>query len=521
MTKKARIARCDSTQYESRAAGTVIFAVPHSAVARGISMTRSTDIAWILVGDEQYWSQIYKISAARVTRIGRSADNDIVLADSRCSRHHSEVAVADDAWMIRDCKSRNGTYVWDREVSEDSPAPLRDWDEIRLGPHRIVFTTAYDDPESGLGDKTGDTEVDIPTVNLAGEETLLPAAKRKVVDPAGEEPPSRRRAPSSIPFDRATRALIGDSPAMRSLLDQIRRIAPTDATVLIRGESGVGKELVARALHEHSRRNTGPFVCLNCAALNETLLESELFGHEKGAFTGAAERKLGKFELADTGTLFLDEVGELSQTIQAKFLRVLEGQAFTRIGGSDPIRADVRLLAATNRDLEVAVKKQKFREDLYFRLHVVQVPVPTLRQRKDDIPMLVEYFVAQSARQAQVDPPSVGLAAMDRLCAYHWPGNVRELKNTIHRAVIFAAGDTIELADLRFSSLDLSDTSTLFTGDVLEAAERSLEEVELSHILATLEHTGWNKSRAAEILGIERSTLDRKLKRHKIERPKT
>ncbi|REJ94017.1 MAG: FHA domain-containing protein [Planctomycetota bacterium] len=488
-------------------------------------MTSSTDTAWILVGEEQYWSQIYKISGGRVTRVGRSADNDIVLADSRCSRHHCEVAVVDGAWMIRDCKSRNGTYVWDREVGEDSPAKLRDWDEIRLGPHRLVFTTdlksAYDNPASGLGETMGDTEVDIPTVNLTAEDTILPRRKGEDRSETSRKPDLRPRAPISIPFDRATRALIGESPAMNSLLDQIRRIAPTDATVLIRGESGVGKELVARALHEHSRRLTGPFVCLNCAALNETLLESELFGHEKGAFTGAAERKLGKFELADTGTLFLDEVGELSQSIQAKFLRVLEGQPFTRIGGSDPIRADVRLLAATNRDLEVAVKEQKFREDLYFRLHVVQIPVPPLRQRKSDIPLLVEHFVEQSARQAQREPPTVGPAAMDRLCAYHWPGNVRELKNTIHRAVIFAAGDAIELADLRFSSLDLSDTSTFFTGDVLDAAERSLEEVELSHILATLEHTGWNKSRAAEILGIERSTLDRKLKRHNIQRPQS
>ncbi|MFH5802719.1 sigma 54-interacting transcriptional regulator [Alienimonas sp. DA493] len=320
--------------------------------------------------------------------------------------------------------------------------------------------------------------------------------------------------------------MIGASGPTEALREDVRRIAPTDATVLIRGESGVGKELVARALHRHSRRSSGPLVTMNCAALSESLLESELFGHEKGAFTGATAKTVGKFEAADGGTLFLDEVGEMSPAIQAKFLRALEGHAFERVGGREPIRCDVRVVAATNRDLEAAVEKGAFREDLYFRLHVVTLQVEPLRNRPEDVPLLAEHFLKVSSARAGRSIEGFSDEAAELLTEYRWPGNVRELKNAVERAVALCRGDEIEPEDLRLTAFnppaapgrgDAPDDA----GPARRAGYRSvsLEVLEREHVLATLKHTGWNKSRAASILGIERSTLDRKLKKYGVERP--
>lgn len=312
--------------------------------------------------------------------------------------------------------------------------------------------------------------------------------------------------------------IIGRSPVMHGISQQIARAAPSRATVLIRGESGVGKELVARAVHFSSARNKGPFVCLNCAALAETLLESELFGHERGAFTGATERKIGKFEAAHEGTLMLDEIGEMSPTVQAKFLRVLEGHPFERVGGSEQIRVDVRVIAATNRDLEKDVAEGRFRRDLYFRLRVLEITVPALRKRAEDIPELVHYFLkkfnAETGRKIQ----GFTRSAMDELIRYRWPGNVREVKNVVERAVVLARGDYIDVEDLALSRLSTAGD----TGEVPSLPHvyqpLSLADMERQHILATLNTTGWNKSQAAGILGIERSTLDRKIRRYEIQR---
>lgn len=305
--------------------------------------------------------------------------------------------------------------------------------------------------------------------------------------------------------------LVGESACIRSLREKIARIAPIATTVLIRGESGVGKELVARAIHQQSPRRQGPFVTMNCAALNESLLESDLFGHEKGAFTGAYQRKLGKFEQADGGTLFLDEVGEMSLSIQSKFLRVLEGHPFERVGGGESIRVDVRVVAATNRDLEQAVLQGQFRKDLYFRLHVVELQVAPLRARREDIALLAQHFLQKILRKIGRSLLTFTPEALELLCAYDWPGNVRELQNVVERAVILAPGPTIGPEDLSMSPL----------GQVRQpmAANMnphlcSLEELERQHILQVLSATRGNKSQAAQILGIERSTLDRKLKRY-------
>ena len=311
--------------------------------------------------------------------------------------------------------------------------------------------------------------------------------------------------------------IVGSSDVMREVTVQIARAAPSRATVLIRGESGVGKELVARAVHYSSPRAKGPFVCLNCAALSETLLESELFGHEKGSFTGATERKIGKFEQADKGTLMLDEIGEMSPSIQAKFLRVLEGHPFERVGGAQQIKVDVRVIAATNRDLEKDVAEGKFRRDLYFRLHVLEIIVPGLRKRPEDIPELAEFFLRKFSEETGRKLKGYTPRAMEELLRYRWPGNVREMKNVIERAVVLARGEYVDHTDFALSTLKTAGDTEMGHDPAMfrrEYEPMSLADIERIHIERTLNATGWNKSRTATILGVERSTLDRKIRRY-------
>ena len=313
--------------------------------------------------------------------------------------------------------------------------------------------------------------------------------------------------------------IVGNSPAMFRVHQQISKAAPSRATVLVRGESGVGKELVARSVHLSSDRSSGPFICLNCAALSESLLESELFGHEKGAFTGATERKAGKFEAADKGTLMLDEIGEMSQSIQAKFLRVLEGHPFERVGGTREIRVNVRVIAATNRDLEESVRQGTFRKDLFFRLHVVQIDVPPLRERPEDVLDLAEYFLDKFKKETGRRIDGFSPEVIEQLQKYSWPGNVRELKNVIERGVVLASGAMIEQDDVILSKLQATEQhAPTPTVNSAPFQLQTLEEIEALHIAATLESTGWNKSQAAKALGIERSTLDRKIKKFGLTR---
>jgi Nif-specific regulatory protein len=310
--------------------------------------------------------------------------------------------------------------------------------------------------------------------------------------------------------------MIGQSPALQLVQTQVAKVAPTNATVLIRGESGVGKELIARAIHVASPRAEKPFVAINCAALSMTLLESELFGHEKGAFTGASDLKIGKFELADGGTLMLDEIGEMNSEIQAKFLRALEGKPFERVGGSQSVAANVRVVAATNRDLEEAVREGNFRSDLYFRLRVIEIVVPPLRQRVEDILPLAAHFLTTISAQLGHGPSGFSASAEQALQTHSWPGNIRELRNAIERAVVLSTGELAEPDDLALSNVNVPGQSLPATPPILNVPyrERSIAEVEQDHVVATLEATEGNKSRAAAILGIERSTLDRKLKKY-------
>jgi Nif-specific regulatory protein len=312
--------------------------------------------------------------------------------------------------------------------------------------------------------------------------------------------------------------LIGHSPPIQTVRQQISLVARSKATVLIRGESGVGKELVARSIHEQSERRSGPFIALNCASLQESLLESELFGHEKGSFTGATEARAGRFEQASGGTIFLDEIGELSHATQAKLLRVLDGHPFERVGGSRPIRTDVRVLAATNRNLEEAVQQLKFRQDLYFRLRVVEIQVPPLRERREDITALANHFLRRFATELGRKVRGFSPRGVQKLATHAWPGNIRELKNAIERTVVLTSGELIEAEDLFLSVGGHAAVRAEGTDDWLDSIlPISIDDLEKKLIARTLRHTGWNKTQASQQLGIERSTLDRKIRRYDIQ----
>jgi len=307
--------------------------------------------------------------------------------------------------------------------------------------------------------------------------------------------------------------IIGKNPGIISLKDKIQKAAVSQGRVIIFGESGTGKELVARALHDASDRRDKNFIEVNCAAIPHELIESELFGHEKGSFTGAFESKKGKFELADEGTLFLDEIGDMSLATQAKLLRVLETQEFQRVGGSKKIRVDVRIIAATNKNLEEEIKKMNFREDLFFRLNVIPIFVPALRERKDDIPILVGHFLNIFARQYGQKVKKISKATLEALMNYDWPGNVRELKNTIERFVIMNPSDVIDIKEIPSFKGGKSDYYSFKT------LREARDHFEKDFILKRLQENNYNVSKTAEELEIERSNLHRKMKSLGIETP--
>jgi len=299
------------------------------------------------------------------------------------------------------------------------------------------------------------------------------------------------------------------STAMQEVFRAIGKLAQSNVTVLITGESGTGKELVARALHQHGMRSQGPFVALNTAAIPRDLLEAELFGHERGAFTGANALRRGRFEEANVGTLFLDEIGEIGMRMQIDLLRVLEDRVFYRLGGTQPLEIDFRVIAATNRDLQKAIKAGSFREDLYYRLNVVSFTMPALRERKEDLPLLVEHFLNRFAQETNKPIERISRAAMDEIMIYDWPGNVRELENAIERAVVVCKGSKIMPEDLPI----------FCAAESVRPDTNSLVEIEKTHITQVLNANDWNISRSAKILEIDRSTLYNKIKRYKIQKP--
>ena len=304
--------------------------------------------------------------------------------------------------------------------------------------------------------------------------------------------------------------IIGKGPRMQKLFALIRKVAKSNSTILIEGDSGTGKELIAHAIHSNSLRNKGPFVAVPCAALPESLLESELFGHEKGAFTGAIATRKGSFELADKGTLFLDEVGDMSLKIQANFLRVLEEMEFRRVGGTKLITVDVRVISATNKNLKKLVKEGKFREDLYYRLNVVSIKPPPLNKRKEDIPLLVEHFLMKYSIENKKDVKWIHEDALKLLIQYNWPGNVRELENVIERAVVLSKKDFISSNELPLF------VQTAEKEEFKSAVNKQLHEVVKEHILLVLKANNGNIKKSANILGIDRTTLYNKIKKYKI-----
>ncbi|MEJ2183683.1 MAG: sigma-54 dependent transcriptional regulator [Nitrospirota bacterium] len=309
--------------------------------------------------------------------------------------------------------------------------------------------------------------------------------------------------------------LVGESAAMQAVRSQVAMAARSNSRVLITGESGVGKEIVARLLHEQGPRARAPFVAVNCAAIPQELIESELFGHEKGSFTGAFEQKKGKFETADGGTLLLDEIADMSFQTQAKLLRVLENQQFQRVGGSRSIQVDVRVIAATNKDLEERIRKEEFRADLYFRLNVIPIHVPPLRERKEDIPLLVEHFLGTLAAEYGQAPKKVSREAVRKLMEHDWPGNIRELRNLIERLVIMTPAETISAEGLTLGEGEAEEADYYRLSSLRDAREA----FEKDFISRKLKDYGWNVSRTAEAMGIERSNLHRKIKAFGIRLP--
>ncbi|MFB3923514.1 MAG: sigma-54-dependent transcriptional regulator [Terriglobia bacterium] len=371
----------------------------------------------------------------------------------------------------------------------------------------VVVMTAYGTVETAVeAMKAGASDYVLKPFSL--EEIKLIVGKELDVNRLREENRSLREA---LGRRLEFKNIVARSAKMQEVLATVERVAPTNSTVLLGGESGVGKDLIARAIHQHSRRAAGPFVKINCTAIPENLLESELFGYEKGAFTGAVSTKPGKFELADKGTIFLDEIGDVPGTIQVKLLRVLQDREFERLGGTKTLKVDVRVVAATNQDLRAALEEGTFREDLYYRLNVVPINIPPLRERKEDIPYLVDHFIERFARDSGKPIRGITPPAQKLLTEFHWPGNVREVENIIERAVALSSGEMLDVGDVR---LDISPAKTAEGPLGTSAASgafpppgKTLEQYEDEIIKEAVRRANGNKSQAARLLGLSRNAL--------------
>lgn len=377
-----------------------------------------------------------------------------------------------------------------------------------------ILLTAYGTVETAVeAMKRGAYDFLMKPVNLDHLDLLLRRALRSR-DIESENRSLREQLDNKFGMEN----IVGNSPAMQRVFEIIRQAAPTDATLLIEGESGTGKELVAHAIHRLSTRNHGPFVAVHCAALSANLLESELFGHEKGAFTGALSRRQGRFELADGGTMFLDEVSEIDPAIQVKLLRVIEERCFERVGGNETIQVDIRLITATNRKLKELVQAGKFREDLYFRLAVVDLQLPPLRERQTDIPLLCNHYLNEFKQRSTRNIDGFTPETLHALASYTWPGNVRELRNTIEKMVVLSRGGKLGLRDVPTNLRDgTPDTPATSQRVNIPSGSRHLSDMERAAIFAAIQRNNDNRTKAAKELGISRRTLHRKLREYQIE----
>ena len=459
----------------------------------------------VFVDDEPDQRQVFRLNYRR--------DFDLRLAES------GQEALE----MLRECEP--AVLLTDQRMPGMTGVELLEQAKtLRPDTVRIVVT-AYKDAESILdavnkGDvaryvvKPWNVEEMRITIRRAIERFMLVKDRQRLIEQLKQV---NAYLEGELSADYDPSAIVGSDGGLRDVMTDVQKVASTRSTVLIRGETGTGKELIARCLHETSPRRKEPMVKLNCAAIPETLLESELFGHEKGAFTGAERRKPGRFELADGGTLFLDEIGDVSPAIQTKLLRVLQEREFERVGGTETVRVDVRVVSATHRNLEAMVQDGTFREDLYFRLNVFPIHVPPLRERTQDLPDLARYFLHRHAREAgRTQLEGLSGAALERLVSYAWPGNVRELENVIERAVILCTtGSRIEADDLRFLDLSVKPPAAAPGPASADAAlPDMLEKVERDELVRAMEAAKGSKAGAARVLGINRSTLYYRLRKH-------
>lgn len=432
----------------------------------------------------------HALPSAGALVLGRSDECDVTVDDASISRRHARLEVNGDVLTIEDLGSANGTRI-QRSKSADATAQVT---ELRLEPGSPMVL-ALDEPV------------------VLGSVTML---VRTEVGASKESSPTRAALPDGV---------VSEAAETKRVFDLAERLAKGPLNVLLTGETGAGKEVLAAFIHKRSPRSSGPLVEVNCAALTESLAESELFGHQKGSFTGAIANKEGFFEAADRGTLFLDEVGELSASIQAKLLRVLETRKVLRVGATSPIAIDVRVVAATHRDLPMEVKRGRFRQDLYFRLNGMTITVPPLRERRADVPELVRRFAARTAKLMSVAEPDISEEAMARLASHDWPGNVRELRNVIDRAVALAGGSAIGIEHLVF---DVAPVSARAPSGAMPAADGAsdgalrdgLAAEEKRRILAALESCDGNQTRAAELLSMPRRTLVARLQEYGLTKPR-
>jgi DNA-binding NtrC family response regulator len=425
-------------------------------------------------------------------KIGRGREADLQLPDPSISRLHAKVFRVGQQYFLSDLRSRNGTFADGDRITQ---LALEDGTMFQVGPFRIHFHR----PASGFS---------------TGEEPTIPPRSAGVPPGPADDEPARipKRAEANPPVVDAPFGLIGGSSHMRKLVATIRRVAGSDVPVLIEGETGSGKELVSRGIHDASSRRERPFIVVNCGAISPDLIESELFGHEKGAFTGATIQRKGAFELANCGTIFLDEIGELPIILQPKLLRALEQKEVKRVGGNDLLQADVRVLAATNRDLREEIARKTFREDLYFRIGAITLPIPPLRERREDISAIARHFLSGMAGQTAGQVPSLSPSALDALIRHDWAGNVRELRNAIQRAVVMAERGELTGEDFLFLLPPAKPGEETENPSGLSRWERA----ERMNILGELARQMGNKTRTARELGIAKSTLFEKLKKYGI-----
>ena len=424
-------------------------------------------------------------------KIGRGHEADLQLPDRSVSRLHAKVFRVGRQYFLADLRSRNGTHADGKRITQ---LALEDGRMFQVGPFRIHFHR----PVSGLP---------------AGEEPTAASgtASPNTVSTKAEPVRVPKRTEAATPIGEAPFGLIGGSAHVRKLVATIRRVAASDVPVLIEGETGSGKELVARGIHDASARRERPFIVVNCGAISPELIESELFGHERGAFTGATAQRKGAFELANSGTIFLDEIGELPVALQPKLLRALEQKEVKRVGGNDLLLADVRILAATNRNLREEIARKAFREDLYFRVGAITVPIPPLRDRREDVTPIARHFLSTMGTPASGPVPALSPAALDALISHDWPGNVRELRNAIQRAVVMAEGGELAGPDFSF----LRQAAPEAESEPPSGLSR-WEQAERTNILGELARQMGNKTKTARELGIAKSTLFEKLKKYGI-----